>query len=98
MTTNKPNAFDAIAAHNTEFAVLTAAACMPSTCWGTYRRVAVVEILKGAAPKMISTRAKGVVRIVKTWEALNVGKSARCAYRRAIVEAKAIVDELNAQR
>lgn len=36
------------------YVVMTAAACMPSSCWGRYRRVAVVEVRDGAEkPKQI---------------------------------------------
>ena len=42
---------------NTHFIVKTAAACMPASCWGQYRRVAVLEVEVGTEPKMISARA-----------------------------------------
>lgn len=77
----------------TEFIVLTKAACMPNSCWGRYKRVAVIEVILGTVPKMISERAIGVVRIVETWERLNVGKTAASAYGRALAEAH----ELRAQ-
>jgi len=83
----------------TAFIVATASAHMPNSCWGTYRRVAVLEIDPSATPaggpKMISERARGVVRIVETWEALNVGKTERCAYRVALAEAEAMAEHLN---
>lgn len=46
---------------------------------------------------MISLRAKGVKRIVATWEKLNVGKTDRCAFNRALNEAEALADKLNSQ-
>ncbi len=76
--------------------VMTASAHMPSSCKGTYRRVAVVEVADPAnPPKMISERAKGVVKIVRIWERLNVGKTTKCAYAVAFAEANALAAELN---
>jgi len=80
----------------TEYIVRTAAACMPSSCWGRYRRVAVLEVAAGAQPRMISARARGVVEVVQTWEKLNVGTSERCAYAVALRAAKELAAELNA--
>lgn len=79
----------------TEFIVKTAAACMPASCWGRYRRVAVLEVERGIWPTMISDRARGVVRVVQTWERLNCGKTERDAYSRAMAEAEAMTKELN---
>lgn len=78
----------------TVFSVMTAAAAMPRSCWGTYRRVAVVEHLPGVVPAMISERARGVVRVVETWEKCNVGKTERSAYAVALREAEALRDQL----
>ena len=78
------------------YIVASSSAKMPRKCWGQYRRVAVLEIEPGAKPAMISERAKGVRRVVETWERLSVGKTNRCAYRRALEEAKALADRLNA--
>jgi hypothetical protein len=44
--------------------------------------------------KMISNRARGVVRIIRVWDRLHRGKTRRCAYWRAYREAKAMVAEL----
>lgn len=79
----------------TEYVVKTAAAAMPSSCWGTYRRVAVLEIEAGTTPAMISTHARGVVRVVQTWEKRHVGRTSRCAYERALAEAEAMAARLN---
>jgi len=68
----------------TEFIVKTATAKMPTSVKHPYARVAVLEIEHGAQPKMISDRARGVVRVVRTWEKLSVGKTERCAFRRAL--------------
>lgn len=78
---------------NVEYVVKCSAAPMPSSCWGTYRRVAVLEIdadvvAEHGFPRMISTHARGVLRVVETWERLNVGTTERCAYERALVEAE----------
>jgi len=44
---------------------------------------------------MISTHARGVVDVVETWERLNVGKTDRCAYARALAEAEALAAKIN---
>ncbi len=81
----------------TEYIVQTACAKMPNSCWGQYRRVAVMEVMAGTQPAMISKRARGVVHIVATWERLNVGTTDRCAYRRALSEAREMARDLNAR-
>ena len=45
---------------------------------------------------MISRRARGVVRVVATWERCNVGKTDRCAFSKARAEARALAAQLNA--
>jgi hypothetical protein len=82
----------------TRFVVLTAAAAMPNSCWGVYRRVGVLEVAADADESRltIDERRKGVVRVVTTWEKLNVGTTARCAYQRALAEAKALAASLTA--
>ena len=84
----------------TRFIVMSRSAHMPPGCWGEYRRVAVVETTLPAPfePRMISERSTGVVRIVDTWEKLNVGTSDRCAYAKALAEAEALADKLNNER
>lgn len=81
------------------FLVMTAAACMPRNCWGKYKRVAVVEIdptaladLGLTKPKQISERARGVVRIVETWERQHVGTTQRSAFFRALAQARDLAD------
>jgi hypothetical protein len=79
------------------YIVQTAAARMPSTCKGKYRRVAVLEVRDGVQrASMISDRSKDVIRVVATWERRNVGLTSRCAYERAKAAARAIVAEENA--
>jgi len=80
----------------TEYIVKTSAAKMPRSCWGRYVRVAVLEVEAGTEPAMISERARGVVRIVETWERLSVGKTNRCAAARAVAEAEALAARLGA--
>lgn len=82
---------------NTHYIVQAASAKMPGSCWGQYARVAVLEVEEGVqAVSMISERARGVVRVVRTWERLNVGKTSRCAYAVARAEAEELARELNA--
>ena len=78
------------------FIVMDRTAHMPSSARGMYRRVAVVEtdLPEGEEPKMISDRARGVVRLVRTWERLNVGKTERCAFQRALSEAYELAESL----
>ena len=87
----------------TQAIVMDAAACMPTSCWGRYRRVAVVivECDEGGTPiqpRMISTHARGVIRIVRTWERLNVGITDRCAFARAKADAQIVADQINATK
>ena len=79
----------------TKYVVMTASAKMPSSCMGRYARVAVVEIVAGSDPKIISERCKDVVKIVQTWERLNVGKTKKSAYHRALREAETLCAVLN---
>lgn len=84
----------------TEFIVKTASACMPSSCWGRYGKIAVMEVLKDRGldePKMISERARGAVRVVKVWDRLHVGKTERCEFAKALKEASALAAELNGE-
>ena len=76
---------------------MTRCAKMPNNCWGKYRRVAVVEtsLPAGIEPRMISKRARGVVRIYHDFGALNVGKTDRCAYRRALAGATSLANAMN---
>jgi hypothetical protein len=72
---------------------------MPNSCWGTYRRVALLEVEDGVdRVAMISWRARGVICIVRTWEKLNVGITERCAFNRALAEANKMAAKLNARK
>lgn len=80
----------------TRFIVKSSAARMPPNCWGTYRRVAVLEVLADALePRMISQRARGVVAVVRTWERRSVGRTDRCAYQVAMRDAAELAAALN---
>lgn len=86
-----------VAAESPRYIVMTAKACMPSSCkFGDYRRVAVVECNPEVeqAPKQIHPRHKAVARIVATWERLNVGRTTRDAFSRALRAAHDLVAEL----
>ncbi|HKD27865.1 MAG TPA: hypothetical protein VKC66_18410 [Xanthobacteraceae bacterium] len=79
--------------------VMTSAACMPSRCWGTYRRVALVKLNQhytahDLRPKMISLRARGVLDM-RDLGRHNVGASNRCAYAKALDRANALAFQLN---
>jgi hypothetical protein len=78
----------------TEFIVMTAAAAMPASCRGRYGKVAVLEVEKGVWPKMISERARGVVRIVSIRQPLHIGGS-RSAYALALNDAERLARGLN---
>ena len=80
----------------TKFVVKSSTARMPQSCWGTYRRVAVLEVAVDAPePRMISERARGVIAVVRTWERRSVGSTALCAYQVAMREAAELAAELN---
>lgn len=71
--------------------------------FGVYRRIAVVEVndvyaLVDARPKMISPRAKGVVRIVQEWSPMHKGKTERSEYYVALKAAEEMAAELNGQK
>lgn len=48
---------------------------MPGSCWGRYAKVAVMQVEPGVTPTMISRRAKGVLRVVRVWDKLNIGRA-----------------------
>lgn len=80
----------------THFIVKESAANMPASCWGRYARLAVIEVQPGVdSVSMISERARGVVRIVRTWEKLHAGSTSRCARDRALDEAEELAARLN---
>ncbi len=80
----------------THYIVQTASAQMPSSCKGVYKRIGVLEVADGVTrASMISDRAKDVVKVVRTWEALNVGTTERCAFQVVLREAEALAARLN---
>jgi hypothetical protein len=82
----------------TKFVVVSSAAAMPNSCWGVYKRIGVLEVAADADENRltIDARRKGVIRIVTTWERLNVGRTERCAYQRALAEARELAASLAA--
>ena len=84
------------------FIVKDSAAQMPAACWGRYRRVAVLEVEDRVKDdrdvKAISENARGVLRVVETWERLRDGSTERCAFMRALREAQEVAATLNAAR
>ena len=72
---------------------------MPSRCWGRYVNIAVLEVEPGISPHdvTISERSRGVRRVVECWRKCSVGKTARSASERALSEARALADKLNAE-
>jgi len=78
--------------------IVQSASARTGARFGEYRRVAVLEVLVGVrSASMISERSRDVVRVVDTWERLNVGKTPKCAYGRALEEAESLAGELNAE-
>lgn len=80
------------------FAVMTSAAQTKGLArkFGRYKNVAVVEVEDGhEMPRMISTRSRGLVRIVKHWGSCNVGKAGgNSQYAIALREAQELVEQL----
>jgi len=89
------------------FIVVEKAASMPNTCWGRYRKIAVLEVEDGVTDaKMISSRAKGVKRVVRIWNRLHLTRGYTFAWQAAVCDsscaaaiayrdAEALVAELN---
>lgn len=86
--------------------VMTSSAKMPNSCWGQYRNVALVHInqeytANGKQPKIISERARGVVRLSTMRSAVihmghfHFGRTLRSAYHRAFAEARRRATVLN---
>ena len=81
---------------SSQYMILIRSAKMPSSCWGKYGKVAVVEIEEGfdKEPKMISERARGVKRIVELWDRVHIGKGVRDEMSQVLKEAKELKGEL----
>jgi hypothetical protein len=65
--------------------------------YGRYSNVAVVETDGVEVPKMISERARHLVRIVRHYGACSVGTTDRCQFNVALAEANALAVKLNAE-
>jgi len=86
---------------------MTSSARMPNSCWGVYRNVSIVNVLHtdfnmGKRPKMLSGRAKSIIKRGGAGQSgvwhlgrYSVGKTARCAYQRAIASAQVECNRLN---
>ena len=84
---------------STEYIIMTATAKMPaSNRFGSYGKVALCEVQKGQQPKMISERARGMVRIVDLRDRLFWGSTPRCAFQKALNELTARAAQLNAEK
>lgn len=86
----------------TKFIVMEAASATPASWkWSGgprgYRRIALVEVdpKMVGRPKMISPRAKGVVRILEIWDRLYEGKTEKCEYRQTLSYARRLAAILN---
>jgi hypothetical protein len=62
--------------------VIESAAHMPNSCWGRYRRFAVVRVAPGGSPPAIIRDTK-TARVVSTWEKCRDGSTDRCAAAKA---------------
>jgi hypothetical protein len=67
--------------------------------FGGYHNVAVLEVLADVTDvKMISTRARGVVRIVRGWYRVHGRGGPNTEFARALREARTLRDSLNEAR
>lgn len=83
------------------FLVMTSSAQVKGLArkFGKYRNVAVVEVQSGFdRPKMISERARGMLRIVRHYGSCSVGSTERCQYAVAMKEAEELCARLNAEK
>lgn len=80
--------------HSSRFIVQTSTAKMPTSCWGRYRNVAVIETDGRASVAMISERARGVRSIVSFDGPLHDGGS-RSAAAKAVARANELATRLN---
>ena len=81
------------------YRIMTRTTRMPASCRGNYKKAALVELEPGfeGEPAMISTRARGVARIVELRDCLYAGKTRRCALEQALEELRARKAELEAK-
>lgn len=82
--------------------VMVRAAPMPRNCFGRYVRVGVALVDPAQLPdglrepRMLSSRARGVVEVVRTWERCHSGKGVRDAACGAIGSARELASQLDA--
>ena len=76
----------------TDLVVVSSCAAMPNSCWGIYRRAALVEIPRSL--HHIAAIDSRRLTIVTSREKLNVGSTTRCAFARALTELIVICDEM----
>lgn len=79
--------------------VMSSSAHMPASCRGSYRNVALVQLNQeftshDRTPKMISARARGVLRLVHMGHHFD-GTTDRCAFARTEAEAQRRAFALN---
>jgi hypothetical protein len=72
---------------------MTSSAKMPNSVRSPYRNVAVVQLnqeytAKGTIPKMISTRARGVLRVLPMGRFPANGKTMKSGYQQALAAAR----------
>lgn len=87
--------------------VATSSAKMPSSCWGKYKNVAIMNVHYWLAndaswsPRLLSDRAKGCYKNHNTRSGFfhlghfAVGKTKKCAYEQAKIRAQQMADRLN---
>ena len=70
--------------------VMESQAKMPHSCWGSsaYRNIALVELRceKLGTPKMISTRARNIRRIISARYGIHLGRTSRSAGQQVLAE------------
>lgn len=80
------------------YQIRESSAAMPSSCWGRYVHVAVVEVVSpDHIPHEISTRDSAVVRVVREWSRCHDGTTERSASGRAWTEARELLATLERQ-
>jgi hypothetical protein len=70
---------------------------MPTSCWGRYRKVAVLRVVPGYVPKVINDRPHGVLEIPWYEGQLNEGTTKRSAYYRALRQAEKYAQDQNGE-
>ena len=79
--------------------LVVSSACMPNSCWGVYKRIAVLRIDHHERPAgfmpVIIRETRGV-KIERLWDKLHVGKTDHCAFKVALRKATELLAELTA--